>query len=201
MDVPKFFDIILHPEETMKTNLKDAELKRAMKPFLWTGGLLGLFVGLGIALGGSAAGLGPLAYAAIVIVPIVLALLMAMFAGFGAALYFFISKLFGGQGTFVGNYYLSSRLFWPIISAEVIVFLLSLIPIAGFFIQIIWFFYTIYLYIILISVANNISKLKALIVYLLPGIIILMLFFLIFGSAILGLIAMMGAAGTTPKLG
>ncbi len=189
MDVMHYFDIILHPEETMKANLKDAEMKKAMKPFAIAGALVGLLLGLDIAFGGAAFGLGGLSYAAIIIVPIVLAIGLAIASGFGYGLYFLVAKLLGGKGTFLQNYYLGSRLFWPTIFASIIVGLLTLIPFVGFLIQIIWVVYTTYLVIVLISVANNITKLRALVVYVLPGIIILAILFMLIGGAVIGLLA------------
>ncbi len=201
MDALKYFDIILHPQETMMADLKDADMNAAMKTFAIAGALIGLVVGIGIAIGGSALNLGILSWAAVIVAPIVLAIAVVLGAGFSLGIPYLCTKLVGGTGKFAGNYYLSSRLFWPMIFAEIILFLVALIPIVGGIIQIVWMFYTMYLYIVLLSVANNISKVKALIAYFIPMVIVLVFLFFILGSAVLGFIAAMGAAGAAPKLG
>ena len=186
MDVVHYFDIILHPEETMKADVKNADMKTAMKSFGIAGAIAGFFVGLAVAFGGAAFGLGALSYAAIIVVPIVFAILMAVGSGFGYGLYYLVAKLLGGKGTFVQNYFFGSRLFWPMIFASIIVGIITMIPFVGWLVQIIWFLYTIYLSVVLISVANNITKLRAVVVYVLPGIIILAILFMVIGSVLIG---------------
>ena len=111
---------------------------------------------------------------------------MAVGSGFGYGLYYLVAKLLGGKGTFVQNYFLGSRLFWPMIFASIIVGIITMIPFVGWLVQIIWFLYTIYLSVVLISVANNITKLRAVVVYVLPGIIILAILFMVIGSVLIG---------------
>lgn len=194
MDIVHYFNIVLHPQETMTADVKDAELKKAMKPFAIFGALAGLVIGLGIAAGGMIGGLGALSIAAVIIVPIVLAILMVLGTGFSSGLYFLVAKLVGGKGTFVQNYYLNARLFWPVLFASIIAVALTLIPFVGWLFQIIWVLYSIYLSIMVISVANNISKLRALIVYVLPTIIAMIILFIVLGSIIMGILAGAGAA-------
>jgi hypothetical protein len=94
-----------------------------------------------------------------------------VFSHIGFHIIHFIAKLFGGTGTFQNNFYLGSKLLWPTLVANIVIFVLSLIPIAGILINLIWSLYSLYVFVVLVSVANNISRIKALIIILLPSIL------------------------------
>jgi hypothetical protein len=182
-----FFDILIHPRETMEQEKSKSSLNAAIKTFVIYYLIVGLLAGIGITiLTAIGAGfLGPMAgaefwfwrilinlgYLAIVIVPILAIIFGLICTMIGTGIYWLIAKAFGGTGTFTENYYLMSKLVWQLLVLGIVISLLGLIPILGAIITLLWLLYVIYLAVILISVANKISTIKALIVVLIPVII------------------------------
>ena len=191
-----FFDIVLKPEETFRAEKNKASLNDALKTFAIYGAIIGFFVGIVLAVLAGLLGsllalfgnnpvlgfLSGLGLAAIIVMPILVALWTIITSAIASGLYWLLSRLFGGKGTFEQNYFLSSRLVWPLLVAGIIITILGLIPIIGFLINIAWILYTIYLYVILVSVANQIGKLQSLIVLLIPIVIVILIALLFVGS-------------------
>gem|GEM_PF-3351229 len=193
-----FFDIVLRPQETMVEDVKHVNMQEANRTIGIYGGIIGLLFGIifsvfSIIFGAVAAGMlqnipvvgviAGLGLLSILIMPILGAIFALVFTHVGMHIVHFLAKLLGGTGTFQNNYYLWSRLLWPAIAGNIIIniviFILNIIPILGLVIgsllSFFWYFYNIYLTTVVISVANNISRLRALVVLLLPGIIIVTL--------------------------
>lgn len=195
MDVMDFFDILIHPKERMPKEVKKANAHEAVKTFAIVGAIVGFFIGLVIAFASGVAGimtstpLAGLGILAIIIVPIILAVFLVVGSAISSGLTWLIANLFGGKGTFEQNYYLSSRLLWPSTVAGVLVGIVSTIPILGWLVQFAWILYSIYLTIILISVANKLSMGHAFIAWVLPMLIMLVLIAVLFGFIIAAVIA------------
>jgi len=192
-----FFDVLVHPREVLEKEIPNTNLNAALKTYAIYGAITGLLLGiffallfgfLGAILGaatseipivGVLAGLG---LASIVVMPILMVILILVSTVIVWGIYWIIAKVLGGTGTFTQNYFLSSKLVWPVLVAGLIVGILSLIPLLGFLIMLAWTLYSIYIHAVAISVANKISVLKAVIVYLIPVVIIIVLVILLLGA-------------------
>lgn len=201
-----FIEYIQHPRERLSEDVKKVDMDWAHKRFALCGAVIGLIIGIGLALVGGilgavlgaaaqsnavlgiVAGLGMLA---IIIMPIVMAAVFVIGSYIGYGVMYFIAKLVGGTGSLDANYFLGAKLLVPIIIANIIVNILGMIPLLGALIHVVWFFYSIYLTVVLVSVANKLSMGKSLIVILVPFILALVLGFVLAAGAIA---AMMGAA-------
>jgi hypothetical protein len=193
MSVVEYFDIIIKPEPTMREDAKHPDFREAFKSFAIMGALVGLMIGLLIAVAGERFGLGSIGFLAIIIAPIVMGVLYALFSGFGVGLNHLCARLLGGKGTFVGLYYLSSRLFWPVIFASIIISIASMIPLLGVLISIVWWLYSgVYLSVVAISIEHRFSKWRGLAAYLLPLFVIGIIILAIAGAAIFSLLAVAG---------
>lgn len=201
MSVVEYFNIIIKPEPTMQGDLKTVDRREAMKSYALVGAVFGLIIGLGIAslggllstLGGNAGLLiGGLGVLAIIVFPVLLAIFSVIGGFIGVGIMYLIAKALGGTGTFDQQFYLSSRLIWPMFFAMIGVFILTLIPVVGVLISFVWNLYSIYLQVMLVSVAHKVSKLKALLIVLVP-IILVIIIAAIFAAA---LIASLIGAGT-----
>lgn len=210
MDGMTFFDIIRFPSRVMAAEVKNASTKEAMKAFAIYGLVIGLLLGLLVAffaglvsmLGifGSnngfvalAAGFGLLA---IIILPIIFAVISVVGSYISSGIMWLVAKLLGGKGTFEQNYYLFSRLLWPVLVITFLANILVLIPVIGSLIPLVWTLYLFYLYVVVISTANTISKLKALIAFVVPAIIVMVIAFIVAGALVLSLLA--SANAVTP---
>ncbi len=196
----EFFDIVIHPKERMPLEKKNADAKEAAKAFALVGIVVGLGLGILAAfigsiaspfLGGMATGLG---LAAIIVFPIVFAILAVIGSAISSGIVWVIARVLGGTGTFAGNYYLASRLLWPLFFAGIIVGIVAMIPLLGWLIQLLWFLYVAYLSITMISIANTISMARAIVVWLIPIILVAVLFFAVLISFFA---AAMGPAAAT----
>ncbi|MBU0635766.1 YIP1 family protein [Candidatus Micrarchaeota archaeon] len=205
-----FFDIITQPRNTMEGMVSNANTNDAIKTYAIYGAVIGFLIGLGIAIlaslislaVGTAAlnqvpalgflvGLGLLA---IIIVPIIMAIVLVIVSAVSWGILTVIARLLGGTGTFTQNYFLASRLLWPMFVISIIVSLISLIPIIGPLINILWLLYALYLSLVVLSVANKISTVKAFIVWIIPVIVVILIMVLLFSSAIM-LLTTMGSSG------
>lgn len=206
-----FFDILLKPQPIMEGEKAKANMGSAIKTYvvyaIVIGVILGIFFALAInflvalagplatqnAMLGLFAGLG---WFAIIVVPILMIIFMLIGSIIGWGILWIIAKILGGKGSFTETYYLSSRLLWPVFIVGIIVGIISailgIIPFLGGIVSLLWVLYEIYLVMILLSVANSMSKLRALIVILIPIAIILILSAATF-LTLLGSFAMMGA--------
>jgi hypothetical protein len=201
-----FVEYIQHPRDKFSSDVKKVDMSWAHKRYALCGAVIGLIFGIGIALVsgvlgavlgaaaqnnvvfGIVAGLGMLA---IIIMPILMAAVFVIGSYIGYGIMYFIAKLLGGTGSFEANYFLGAKLLVPVIIANIMVSILGMIPVLGVLINVAWFFYSIYLTIVLISVANKLSMGKSLIVMLVPFILALVLGFILAAGAIA---AMIGAS-------
>ena len=195
----------------MEAEKKNANTMKGVKTFALAGVIVGLLMALGMIVGGvnifgATPGFGGvitgLGIVALVVLPIVFAILVVLSTLIVSAIIHVIAKILGGQGTFAEFYYLYSRLAIPTIIIGLLFFVLGLIPIVGLIvglISFIWNLYMIWVFIILVSVAYNVSKVKAFIILLVPAIIMFILFVVVIGAAILSLVggAAAGAAAGT----
>ncbi|MEK6970357.1 MAG: Yip1 family protein [archaeon] len=192
MAIIDYFNIIIKPEPTMAEDVKHADLREAFKTFAIMGAIIGLMIGLIIAVAGERIGLGGIGWIAILIAPVVVGFLYASFSGFGVGLQHFCARLLGGKGTFIQLYYLASRLFWPALFASIILSLANAIPFVGILISILWWIYSgIYLNVVAISIAHRISKWRALVAFLLPMIVIGVIFLAVAGAAFFSFLALL----------
>ncbi|QQR92845.1 MAG: YIP1 family protein [Candidatus Iainarchaeum archaeon] len=185
-DIMEYFQIILKPEETMQRIVKKPDMKAADQAFLIYGGIIGLIFGVVVALFASivsaiasVAGEGVVAliaglgFLAIIIFPIVFAIVSLVGSKISYWIFYKVTALLGGKGTYDQNFWLGSQLIWPILFAQIIVWILGFVPLIGFLISIIWAFYTIYLFVVLLSVANKVSKLRALAAWILTVVLLI----------------------------
>jgi hypothetical protein len=200
----EYFQIILKPEETMQRIVKKPDMKAADQAYLIYGGIIGLILGVIVALfasfisaiasiagEGVVALIAGLGFLAIIIFPIVFAILALVGSKISYWIYFKVTSLLGGKGTFDQNYWLGSQLIWPILFAQIIVWVLGFIPLVGGLISIAWALYTIYLFVVLLSVANKVSKLRALAAWLatlILFIVIVVILVMLVGAALFGAI-------------
>ncbi|MFH0955479.1 MAG: YIP1 family protein [Candidatus Micrarchaeota archaeon] len=151
-----FFDILIHPRETMQAEVGKADMGAAIKTYAIYAAIIGVLIGLLVAiaatfisaLAGPALNLIPgaaaivgLGLAAIIAVPIAFIILVIVFGIISWAIMTFVAKLLGGTGTLAQNYYLSSRLVWPYLVAGIIIGVLSMIPIIGSILSLLWVLY------------------------------------------------------------
>ena len=183
-----FFDILTKPEETMNALVSKANLNDALKTFAIYGAIVGFIVGVVFALLFTAisaipgmasanpsiglfAGLGILA---IIVGPILGIIFAIVGSAIGYGIIWLCAKLLGGKGTFTQNYYLASKLVWPFLVAGLVVYIVGsilMLVFIGFLIILAFELYMIFVSVVLVSVANKISKLRALAAILLPIIV------------------------------
>ncbi len=197
MSVVEYFNIIIKPEPTMQGDLKSVDRREAMKSYALVGAVFGLILGLGFAtlggllstLGGSAGALfGGLGVLAIIVFPILLAILTVIGSLIGTGIMYLIAKALGGSGTFDQQFYVSSRLVWPAFFATIGIFFLTLIPFVGVLISFVWNLYSLYLQVVLISVVHKVSKMKGLVIMLVPLILVFILAMIFAASLIAGVV-------------
>ena len=207
VDVNDFFGVVIRPDEVLPKFLKKVDVSAADKTYAIIGAILGLIFGLLVALAGAfasvfaasaglqqlvgiAAGLGVLA---IIIFPILGAIVVVIGSRFSAWLQAKFTRLFNGLGSFENTYYLASRMVWPLVIANILVNIVAgIIPIIGGLIAIAWWLYSVYLTITLLSIANKVSKLQALaaliigviVVGIIAAVLIVILTAVILGSVI-----------------
>ena len=200
----ELFEIILHPREKMGSEVKKTNMEWAHKRFAIYGAIIGLLLGVGVAVLGGIIGavagnaaqnnlvfglIAGLGLLAVIIMPIVMALVTLIGSYIGYGVMYLVAKVVGGTGTFEANYFLGAKLLVPMIVANIIVSILGVIPLIGALINVAWFFYTLYLMVILVSVANKLSTMKSVVVVLLPMIIVFVLGGIIAGAALAAMLA------------
>lgn len=200
-----FFDILTKPDETMKTLVKKVDFMEATKTFAIYGAIIGLLIGLFLALIAGfissmgllaavpgAAILGGLGLAAIVIMPIIIAILAVVGSLIGSALAWLGVRILGGKGTVMEVYFLQSKMVWPVLVVSIIVGILTMIPLLGGLINFVWGLYSIYLTVTLLSISQKVSKLRALAGVLLLVVVVIIIAVIIsmmFGAALFGAMA------------
>ncbi len=203
MQVPKFFDIIVHPRETAKAQISKVNMKEAQKTYLILGAIVGLFIALILLVIFSVAGSGSnqsgmddvlagLGLAIIIVVPVVMALATLVFAYITNGIQYLIAQVFGGKGKFETHFYVFSRTLWPLAVTGIIMFVLSAIPIIGWLIPFFWQLYVIYLSAILISVIHQVSMPKAFAIELLPLVLGFIIASIVAATIVAGIIASLG---------
>ncbi|MBM3281888.1 MAG: YIP1 family protein [Candidatus Diapherotrites archaeon] len=208
----EFFEILIHPKERMEQELRNVDVNWAHKRFAIYGAVIGLLFGLmfavlggiiGVAAGGATqnsdvfgliAGLG---FLAIIIMPILMALLTVISSYIFYHIVAFIAKLLGGNGSFDANYFLAAKLLLPLIVVNIIMFIVTMIPYIGGIINLVWFLYTVYLMVVLVSVANALSLGKAIVVWVILMIVGFILGLFMAGAMLASLIGAVGAGTTT----
>lgn len=216
-----FFDILIKPEPTMQGMLKDANLGAAIKNFAIYGAVVGLVLGVLIAivvgllgavlasLFGPAAGIvSTMGFAAIIVLPILFAIMVVIFSFISYGLIWLVAKVLGGKGPFTNTYYLASKILWPVlvvtIVVQIIMFALAMIPGAGIaisgLVSLLFSLYMLYLIVVLISIANSISKIKAIVVMLVLLVIVVILAFIFALSMIASIMAMAGSGAMASGL-
>lgn len=201
----EFFTILMRPQPVMEAEKKNADTMKGVKTVALVGAIYGLLLALAqVVLGGlnflgGNAGMGALfaglGIVSIIILPIVFALLMVIFSVILIGVVWIVAKLLGGKGTFADNYYLYSRLAFPTFVIGAVLFILGLIPVVGVLFGLISFvfnIYMLYVFVILVSVANKVSKARAIVILLIPAVIFFILFVVVIGAALLAAIG--GAA-------
>jgi hypothetical protein len=103
-----------------------------------------------------------------IIYPIFLIVITLILAG----IFFIMAKILGGKGNFETQYYLLAIFHAPII---IIISSLSLIPIIGYFISLVIHIYALYLLTLSIREAHELDTAKAVLTWLIPGLIIIIL--------------------------
>jgi len=101
--------------------------------------------------------------------PIIYPVFLIIATLFLACIFFVMAKILGGKGNFGTQYYLWAIFYAPII---IIINLISLIPIIGNFISLAILIYALYLLTLSIKEAHELDTIKAILVWLIPGIVI-----------------------------
>ncbi|MBU1198139.1 YIP1 family protein [Candidatus Micrarchaeota archaeon] len=184
--VDQWVAVLTKPKETYASEKGKSSLAEGAKHLAVAYGIMGLIYGLGIALfsasltvipgAGAIAGLG---MAMIVVAPIMMAVFGIVASLIGNGIIWIIAKVLGGNGPFEQQFYLSSLYLAPIA-------LLGLIPLVGMLAGL----YGLYLLTLMLKEVHAFDTLKAVAVWIIPGII----GFIIMGAAVMTLIAA-GAAG------
>lgn len=203
----EYFDILVKPEPTMVADKKNANTMTAVKTFALLGIVYGLiaaimmiglgglgFIGGDPGVGALFAGLGIIS---LIVLPIVTAVVVVVFSYIWTGIIWIIAKALGGTGTFAQNYYLYSRVLFPAFFVGIALMIAGMIPLIGLIFGLIGFIFNLYMIwvsINVVSVANNVSKLKGLIILLIPAIILFVLLVVVIGAALLSVIG--GAAGS-----
>mgnify|MGYP001566580589 CR=1 FL=1 len=197
-DVMKFFEIILRPEPVMQGLLKKTDRNEAMRTFALVGAIMGLLFGIGAFLGAGFIGGGLLAglgLIAIIVFPIIFAIMVVIGAVIGFGIITIIAGLLGGKGTFDQHFYLGSKLAIPGLIISIVTTVLGIIPLIGGLIGLIWNLYSIYLQVVLISVVGKMSKLRALVVIVIPIVIVGILIGSLLAAALVALVNPMVIGG------
>ncbi len=187
-------DVLTKPKEVFAKRKKDASIGAAAKTYAILGGIVGLFYGLLIAFLGALfaaiPGMEFLAALGLVAIPIAIVLFAVLevigtLIGFG--ILYVIAKLLGGSGDFKTHYYLPSLYVLPL---TVLMLVLAVIPFLGALVNLVLLFYSAYLLTMAFKEAHGLSTLKAALVWLLPVIVLVLFWVVMFAS----LLAMGGAA-------
>lgn len=175
-DIMDFFAPVIRPDEVLPKHLKKVNVAEADKAYAIIGGISGLLIGLFIAFVGvigsafgAAAGLNQLAalsaglgLAAIIVFPIIFAILSVVFGRIGSWIQAKFTRLFNGTGSFENTYYLMSKLLWPMLVINIVLNILSGIPVIGTLLLWAWILYSVYLTCSVLSIANKVNKWQAL---------------------------------------
>lgn len=197
VDIMDYFQIILKPDATMQRLVKKPDMKAADQAYLLYGGIIGLVFGLVVALlasvvsaiasvagEGVVALIAGLGFLAVIIFPILFAIVGLVGAKISYWIFHQVMVLLGGKGTYEQSFWIGSQLLWPVLFAQIIVWILGVIPFIGALISIAWFLYSVYLFVVLFSIVHKFSKLRALVGYIAGIIVILVIVVIIF--AIIG---------------
>ena len=195
---------IIKPAETFKAEKAKASLGKGMFNYAIINVIAGFLVGIAIAVFVSILpSTGPyaqilsmlkvLGIAAIIVMPILFAILAIIGSLIGQGIFYIFAKLLKGQGTFVQQYYLTS-LYVPILG--IISFIVMLIPFIGTFISFIVALFTLYLLTIALRETHNYSTGRAVLTWLIAAIAIFIILLIIIVLAIMAFVIPMGIVGT-----
>ncbi len=109
------------------------------------------------------------------------------------AIVWVVAKLFGGKGGLMDQANLVATFVVPL---TVVIAILNLIPFAGGLLALVVEIYSLYLLTLALSVVHNYTTVRALLSWLIPGLILFVLAFVLVGAALL---AILGASGAVPK--
>ena len=155
--ISAWFNSLIKPSETFTNELPNASLGKGTLNFLIAGLIIGVAYFLAYSLFFGLTGFSSLGVLIIIVAPIALIISSLI----GTALYFIISKLVGGKGSYTGLYYLTSLYAVPII-------VLALIPI----VNIISGLYSIFLSIRAVQISQSLSFWRSVAVILLPVVLL-----------------------------
>lgn len=187
-------EVLTKPKEVFAKRKKEADVMAAAKTYAILGGIVGLFYGIMLAFLGAlfaaVPGLGWVAALGILAIPvsiILFAVLEVIGTLIGFGILYVIAKLLGGTGDFKTHYYLPSLYILPLM---VLMLVLAIIPILGAIANLVLMVYSLYLLTLAFKEAHGLSTGKAVLVWLLPIVLFIILWVVLFAS----LLAMGAAA-------
>lgn len=187
--------VLLNPIQVFKKERKKASLNEGAKNIVISGLITGFIVGLAAFLGLSSFGSGQLVGVALFIgawalTPIWMLIAWLIVSG----VLYIVALLLGGKGSFGTQSHFIALYFAPM---TLITTVLGLIPILGWVANFILFFYSLYLLTMALKEAHGFDTAKAVFVWLIPVIVVLLLAAIAF-VALLGILASLVGSGFTP---
>lgn len=177
IDLNKYFDlwkrVLTKPEQTFKAEIKKSTPEGFTKNLAVAGLITGFISGIVAALGLSGTLFGTIGgITAFVLVLVAMPLLFIFGALINSAVFYIISWLLGGKGSFTNQSYLISLYTAPI---NIIVYILALIPLVNIIAVIVLGIYSLYLLTLALKQTHGFDSGKAILVWLLPIVIVLLL--------------------------
>ena len=190
--------VLTQPKETFAKRKKEADFMAAMKPYAIVGGVIGLLIGVAVALFAGILSLVPglgilvgLGFLAIPVLAIGVAVLEVIASLVMSALMFVFAKLLGGSGDFKTHYFLPSLYVIPV---AVLTIVLNVIPFIGPLLGFVLAIYSLYLMTLSLKETHGFGTGKAILVWLLPVILAIVLAVLFAGATIAALMAASAAS-------
>ena len=176
-----WINALIKPKETFKNEKKNAKLVDGIIHILLAGFIIGLIISILSILFAFLLPFGGFPFSGfegyyvgsvivsllfyLIFYPIVVVIGTLILAG----IFFIIARIQGGEGSFDTQYYLGAIFYAPIM---IISSIISLIPCIGAIISLAIFIYALYLLTLSIKEAHGLDTLKAVITWLVPGIVI-----------------------------
>ncbi len=176
-------EVLSKPKEVFAKRKKDASLVAAVKTYVILGAIAGFVTGISIAILGAAfstlPGMGSIATFGLIAIPFLIiggAILYPVSSLIISVIFFLFAKVLGGRGDFTPHFYLPSLYAIPMFIVHTG---LSIIPYVGSFIAIVL---QAYYFTLALKEVHGLSTMRAVGVWLLPLIVVILLGLLLFGS-------------------
>ncbi len=194
-------NVLMKPKDVFKAEKANASVVGGLKMNAIAGLIAGAAMAvqimlLGAVLGPQLAMLGPLAGMGAIGALIGMVLFYVVFTLLFSAVTYIFAKLLGGKGSFSVHYYLPSLAMVPVALLTNVLGLIPIIGLLSFIVSI----YSIYLMTLAYQEAHGFDTLKAVLTWLIPGILLVVVMAVVLGTILMALLGGGAlAAGAVPK--